>query len=94
MRELTDVPADSAIIKQLFFSSLPPQIKAILAPMEEKISVDVIASSADIMMEFTKWPITGSIPQPKAEGSLVLGPQNKLPRKWPCSTLWSDLPKK
>ena len=72
MRELTeDVPADSAIIKQLFFSRLPPQIKAILAPMVEKSSVDVTASSADKVMEFTKGPITASIPQPKAEVSTL-----------------------
>ena len=71
-RELAeDVPADSAIIKQLFFSRLPPQVKAILAPMVEKSSVDVIASSADKVMEFTKGPITASIPQPKAEVSTL-----------------------
>ena len=73
MRELTeDVPADSAIIKQLFFSRLPSQVKAILVPMVEKSSVDVIASSADKVMEFT---ITASIPQPKAEVSTLLGTQ-------------------
>ena len=48
MRELAeDVSFDSALIKQLFFSRLPPQVKAILAPMAEKSSVDVIASFAD-----------------------------------------------
>ena len=62
MRELTkDVPADCAIIKQLFFSRLSPQVKAILAPMTEKSSVDLIASSAN-KVEFTKGPITVSIP--------------------------------
>ena len=72
MRELAeDVPADIAIIKQLFFSRLPSQVKAILAPMVEKSSVDVIASSADKVMEFTKGPITTSIPQPKAEVSTL-----------------------
>ena len=72
MRELAeDVSADSAIIKQLFFLRLPPQVKAILAPMVEKSSVDVIASSADKVMEFTKGPITVSIPQPKAEVSTL-----------------------
>ena len=55
MRELAeDIPADSIIIKQLFFSRLPSQGKAIVAPMVEKRSVDVIASSADKVMEFTK----------------------------------------
>ena len=72
MRELAeDVPTNSAIIKQLFFSRLPPQVKAILAPMVEKSPVDVIASSADKVMEFTKGPITASIPQPKAEVSIL-----------------------
>ena len=78
MRELAeDVPADSAIIKQLFSSRLHPQVKAILASsMVEKSSVDVIASSADKVMEFTKGPITASIPQPKAEVSTLSGAGN------------------
>ena len=71
MRELADAPTDSAIIKQLFFSRLPPQVKAILAPMVEKSSADVIASSANKVMDFTKGPITASIPQPKAEVSTL-----------------------
>ena len=37
--------------------------------MVEKSSVDVIASSADKVMEFTNGPITAFIPQPKAEVS-------------------------
>ena len=49
-------PADSAI-----------KIKAILAPMIEKSSIDEIASSANKVMDFTKRTITVSIPQPKAE---------------------------
>ena len=82
MRELAeDIPADSAIIKQLFFSRLPPQVKAILAPMVEKSSVDVIVSSADKVMEFTKGPITASISQLKSLRSLLLGTRAKLPRK-------------
>ena len=71
MRELTDVPANSVLIKQLFFSWLPPQVKAILAPMVEKSSVDVIASSADKIMYFTKGPITAPIPQSQAEVSTL-----------------------
>ena len=67
MRELADVPADNAVIMQLFFSRLPPQVKAILSPMVEKSSVDVIALSEDKVMDFTKGPIIASIPQPKAE---------------------------
>ena len=66
-----DVPADSALIKQLFFSRLPPQVKATLVPMEEKSSVDVIASSADKVMDFTKEPITASIPQSQAKVSTL-----------------------
>ena len=65
-----DVPADSAFIKQLFFSRLPPQVKAILAPMVEKSSVDVIASSVDKVMNFTKGPITASIPQSQVDVSM------------------------
>ena len=71
MREQADVPAYSAIIKQIFFSRLLLQAKAILAPMGEKSSVDVIASSADKVMEFTKGPITTSISKSKAEVSTL-----------------------
>ena len=72
MKELTeDVSADSAIIKQLFFSKLPPEVKAILAPMAEKSSVDVIASSADKVMEFTKGLIIASTSLPKGEVSTL-----------------------
>ena len=61
----------SAIIKQLFFSRLSPQVKVILASMVEKSSIDEIASSADKVMDFTQGPITTSIPQPKAEVSTL-----------------------
>ena len=55
MKELAeDVPADNALIKQLFFPRLPPQVKTILAPMVEKSPVDVIASSANKVMDYTK----------------------------------------
>lgn len=68
MRELAeDVPADSALIKQLFISRLPSQVKAILAPMVEKQSVDTIAALADRVMEFSRGPTTAAIPQPQAE---------------------------
>ena len=67
MRELVGVPAHSAFIKQLFLLRLLPQVKAILALMADKSSVDIIASSADKVMEFTKVPITASILLPKAE---------------------------
>ena len=67
MRELADVPTDSALIKHIFFSKLPPQVKEILAPMVEKSSTDVIASSGDRVMDFTKGPITASIPQSQGE---------------------------
>ena len=64
MRELAeDVPADSALINKLFFSRLPPQVKVILAPMVEKSTVDVIAFSADKVMDFMKEPISASLPQ-------------------------------
>ena len=66
MRKLAeDVPADSAFIKQFFLSRLLPQVKTILTPMVEKSSVDEIAASADKVMDFTKGPITASIPPAK-----------------------------
>ena len=64
-----DAPTDSALIKQLFFLNLQPQVKAILTPIVEKSSVDVIASLADKVMDFTKGPITASIPQSQTEVS-------------------------
>lgn len=68
MRELAeDVPPDSALIKQLFFSRLPAQVKAILAPMFEKHTVDVVAASADKVMDFVRGPTTAAIPQQPAE---------------------------
>lgn len=70
MRELAeDAPPDSALLKQLFFSRLPPEVKAILAPMMETGTIDQLASSADKIMVFTKKPASFAIPQPHAEVS-------------------------
>ena len=82
IRALADIPADSALIKQ---------VEAILAPMAEKSSVDVIASAADKLMD--KGPITALFPSHRLKSLrflLRLGTQAK--RLY--FTLWSGLPKK
>lgn len=54
MRELIDGnQADEALLKQLFFSRLPANTQAILAPMKEGTSVAQLAEAADNILETT-----------------------------------------
>ncbi|CAE1251154.1 unnamed protein product [Acanthosepion pharaonis] len=70
MSELAeDAPADSALIKQLFFSMLPQNVKAILAPMVEISSAHHLATSADRIVDILKQPAFSATLQPQAEFS-------------------------
>ena len=55
MRELAeDVPADSALIKQLFFSRLPQNVQAILTPMVEISPADHLVTSTDRIVDIVR----------------------------------------
>ena len=62
MRELAeDVPADSTLIKQLFFSRLPQNVQEILAPMVEISSVNHLVASADRIVDISRQPASSAI---------------------------------
>lgn len=47
------------MIKQSFFSRLPSNVQAIFAQSIEVSSVDQLASSANKMLEYTRYKVTG-----------------------------------
>ena len=68
VRELAeDEPADSALIKQLFFSRLSQNVQAILVPMVVISSADYLATSADRIVDIVRQPAFHTTPPPQSE---------------------------
>ena len=62
MRQLIDgTEADEALLKQLFFSRLPTNVQAILAPMKNTSSTAQLAESADGILEISHPPLAAPI---------------------------------
>ena len=66
---LEDAPADSTLIKQLFFSRLPQNVQEILALIVEINSVDHLVGSADRIVDITRQPASSATFQLPAEVS-------------------------